>query len=106
MELASYVVAAVIAYLLGSIPTGYLAGRLRGVDIRQSGSGNIGATNVMRVLGKPAGIIVLIIDGLKGYAACAWVAEEVSDFRPKKRRFHSRISASRCCTCAAKTAAR
>ena len=84
MELASYLVAAVIAYLLGSIPTGYLAGRLRGVDIRQSGSGNIGATNVMRVLGKPAGIIVLIIDGLKGYAACAWVANLVLHWFPSR----------------------
>ena len=82
MEFAGYVVAAVIAYLLGSIPTGYLAGRLRGVDIRQSGSGNIGATNVMRVLGKPAGIIVLIIDGLKGYAACAWGADLVLRWFP------------------------
>ena len=75
MELASYAVAALIAYLLGSIPTGYLAGRMRGIDIRQTGSGNIGATNVFRVLGRTAGIVVLIIDGLKGYAACAWVAE-------------------------------
>ena len=46
-----YFIAAGTAYFLGSIPTGYLAGRLRGIDIRQSGSGNIGATNVMRVLG-------------------------------------------------------
>jgi acyl phosphate:glycerol-3-phosphate acyltransferase len=82
VEFAGYVVAALLAYLLGSIPTGYLAGRLRGVDIRQSGSGNIGATNVMRVLGKPAGIIVLIIDGLKGYAACAWVADLVLRWFP------------------------
>jgi len=84
VELASYLVAAVIAYLLGSIPTGYLAGRLRGIDIRQSGSGNIGATNVMRVLGKPAGIIVLVIDGLKGYAACAWVANLVLHWFPSR----------------------
>jgi acyl phosphate:glycerol-3-phosphate acyltransferase len=75
--LTCYVVAALIGYLLGSIPTGYLAGRLRGIDVRQSGSGNIGATNVFRVLGKPAGIIVLIIDGLKGYAACTWAADLV-----------------------------
>lgn len=72
MELATYAFAALIGYLMGSLPTGYLAGRLRGIDIRQVGSGNIGATNVFRVLGKPAGIIVLIIDGLKGYAAVAW----------------------------------
>ena len=77
MELVSYAVVAFVGYLLGSIPTGYLAGRLRGIDIRQSGSGNIGATNVFRVLGKPAGIVVLVIDGLKGYAACAWAADLV-----------------------------
>ncbi|HEV2668383.1 MAG TPA: glycerol-3-phosphate 1-O-acyltransferase PlsY [Blastocatellia bacterium] len=84
MALASYLVAAVIAYLLGSIPTGYLAGRLRGIDIREKGSGNIGATNVFRVLGKPAGIIVLIIDALKGYAACAWVANLVMNWFPAR----------------------
>jgi glycerol-3-phosphate acyltransferase PlsY len=82
VELVGYVVAALIAYLLGSIPTGYLAGKMRGIDIRQSGSGNIGATNVFRVLGKPAGIVVLILDGLKGYAACAWVADLVMRWFP------------------------
>ena len=82
MELGSYLVTAVIAYLLGSTPTGYLAGRLRGIDIRQVGSGNIGATNVFRVLGKTAGTIVLLIDGLKGYAACAWVADLILHWFP------------------------
>lgn len=88
MELASYAVAALIAYLIGSVPTGYLAGRLRGVDIRQSGSGNIGATNVFRVLGTPAGILVLVIDALKGYAACAWAADLVIHW------FHSQAGAA------------
>ena len=46
----------VAAYLLGSIPTGFLVGKSRGLDIRKLGSGNIGATNVFRSLGKPAGI--------------------------------------------------
>ena len=50
-----YIVMAVAAYLLGSIPTGYLVARARGIDIRTVGSGNIGATNVFRILGKPAG---------------------------------------------------
>jgi glycerol-3-phosphate acyltransferase PlsY len=59
------------AYLLGSIPTGFLVAKARGIDIRTVGSGNIGATNAMRVLGKPAGIAVLLMDALKGYAACA-----------------------------------
>ncbi len=61
------------AYLLGSIPTGYLVGRARGVDLRQAGSGNIGATNALRVLGKPAGIFVLIVDALKGVLAATVV---------------------------------
>jgi glycerol-3-phosphate acyltransferase PlsY len=62
--------AALAGYLAGSIPSGYLIGRARGIDIRQVGSGNIGATNVLRVLGKPAGILVLVLDALKGALAC------------------------------------
>ena len=66
-----YVICAiVIAYFLGSLPTGYLAGRARGIDIRKEGSGNIGATNVLRVLGPTLGILVLLIDLAKGVAAC------------------------------------
>ena len=65
------------AYLLGSIPTGYLVARARGIDIRTVGSGNIGAANVFRILGKPAGILVLVVDGLKGFAACAWLIDFV-----------------------------
>jgi len=61
------------AYLLGSIPTGFLVAKAKGIDIRTMGSGNIGATNAMRVLGKPAGIAVLLMDALKGYAACAFL---------------------------------
>jgi glycerol-3-phosphate acyltransferase PlsY len=58
-----------IAYLLGSIPFGYIVGRLKGVDVRQHGSGNIGATNVLRVVGKPWGIGVFVADAVKGFAA-------------------------------------
>jgi glycerol-3-phosphate acyltransferase PlsY len=65
----------VAAYLLGSIPTGFLVARAKGIDIRTVGSGNIGATNAFRVLGKPAGAFVLIIDGLKGYVAAAWMCD-------------------------------
>ena len=57
------------SYLLGSIPFGYLAGRLAGIDIRQAGSGNIGATNVVRVLGKGYGYPVFVLDFLKGFGA-------------------------------------
>lgn len=63
---APYLVTAAIGYLLGSIPTGYLVGRAKGLDLRTLGSGNIGATNALRVLGKPAGIFVLLMDALKG----------------------------------------
>jgi glycerol-3-phosphate acyltransferase PlsY len=61
---------ALAGYLLGSVPTGYLVAKARGVDIRQVGSGNIGATNALRVLGKPLGILVLLVDALKGALAC------------------------------------
>jgi glycerol-3-phosphate acyltransferase PlsY len=54
------------SYLLGSIPFGYLAGRLCGVDLRSQGSGNIGATNALRVLGKKWGYAVFLGDFLKG----------------------------------------
>jgi glycerol-3-phosphate acyltransferase PlsY len=57
------------SYLLGSIPFGYLAGRLGGIDIRQVGSGNIGATNVVRALGKAYGYPVFALDFLKGFTA-------------------------------------
>ena len=55
-----------IAYLIGSFPTGYIVGRMRGLDIRTVGSGNVGATNVTRVLGKKFGYPVFVVDFLKG----------------------------------------
>lgn len=57
---------ALLAYFIGATPFGFLAGRARGIDIRDHGSGNIGATNVMRTLGKPVGITVLVLDVFKG----------------------------------------
>lgn len=75
MEIVGYIALAIGAYLLGSIPTGYLVARAKGIDIRSVGSGNIGATNVFRILGKPAGVFVLVFDGLKGFAACAWFSD-------------------------------
>ncbi len=63
------------SYLVGSIPTAYLVGRwVRGIDIRQQGSGNVGATNVFRVVGKKWGVGVFLCDMLKGAAAVTWVA--------------------------------
>ncbi|MCM8780878.1 MAG: glycerol-3-phosphate 1-O-acyltransferase PlsY [Candidatus Omnitrophica bacterium] len=57
-----------ISYIIGSLPTAYIFGRLlRGIDIRKFGSGNVGATNALRVLGKRVGVTVLILDMLKGF---------------------------------------
>ncbi len=58
----------VAAYLIGSVPFGYIAGRLNGIDLREHGSRNIGATNAVRVLGKAWGIPVFVMDFLKGFA--------------------------------------
>ena len=57
----------VFAYLLGSVPTGYLLGAWMGVDVRTAGSGNIGATNVARTVGKRQGILTLVADAAKGF---------------------------------------
>lgn len=61
------VAAVVVAYLLGSIPFAYLAGRARGIDLRHHGSGNLGATNAVRVLGVTTGVVVYLLDTLKGF---------------------------------------
>jgi len=73
-----YILTALVAYLLGSIPTGFLVAKARGIDIRTVGSGNIGATNVFRFLGKPAGIFVLLADALKGWLAVKGIAPLVT----------------------------
>jgi glycerol-3-phosphate acyltransferase PlsY len=70
----AYIIVAVAAYLLGSIPTGYLVAKAKGIDIQKAGSGNIGATNAMRVLGKPAGIFVMVVDALKGFVAVVLIS--------------------------------
>lgn len=67
----SWIALLLAAYLLGSVPFGYIVGRVRGIDVRQHGSGNVGASNVMRLLGVPAGILVLLLDALKGYMGVA-----------------------------------
>jgi len=65
-----------MSYLVGSIPTAYILGRLiKRVDIRQQGSGNVGATNAFRVLGKTAGGVVLIVDVMKGAVAPSVLAD-------------------------------
>jgi len=66
MIMTSELLLIIAAYLLGSIPTGLLLAKAAGVDIRNSGSGNIGATNVYRTLGRTVGILTLVGDCLKG----------------------------------------
>lgn len=69
----------IISYLLGSVPFAYIFGRLlKGVDIRQHGSGNVGATNAFRVLGKGPAVLVLLLDILKGFIALVFVGDLVA----------------------------
>ena len=65
----AFAVVVIGSYLLGSIPFGYVAGRIAGIDIRNYGSGNVGATNVIRTLGKSYGYPVFAADFLKGFGA-------------------------------------
>jgi acyl phosphate:glycerol-3-phosphate acyltransferase len=84
VPIVGYILTLLVAYLLGSIPTGFLVAKARGVDIRTVGSGNIGATNVFRILGKAAGLFVLLADAAKGWLAvfvvarliCGWLYPE------------------------------
>src|SRR5438270_1582919 len=68
---------------MGSIPFGYVAGKIRGIDIRKIGSGNIGATNVVRVLGKRYGYSVFVLDFLKGFGAVKISMSIATDARPE-----------------------
>lgn len=63
----SYFFGIIISYLVGSIPFGYVIAMTKGIDIRKEGSGNIGATNVGRVLGRKYGLIIFVLDLLKGF---------------------------------------
>ena len=78
-----YLIIVAAAYLIGSLPSGYLAGKSKGIDIRTVGSGNIGATNTFRVLGKKLGAFVLLVDLLKGYCACGLLAPMLALWIPE-----------------------
>lgn len=76
LEIAAFVAALLLAYLAGSIPFGLVVGKLfYNLDVREHGSGNVGTTNVVRVLGKKAGAMVLVCDMLKGYVPAAIAAQ-------------------------------
>jgi glycerol-3-phosphate acyltransferase PlsY len=66
----NYLLATLLGFMLGSPPCGFLVAKVLGMDIRQHGSGNIGATNVFRQLGWKWGVLVLLLDGFKGWLAC------------------------------------
>jgi glycerol-3-phosphate acyltransferase PlsY len=75
-----------VSYLVGSLPTGYIFGRLiKGIDIREFGSGNIGATNTIRVVGRTPGLIVLAIDVFKGFLCVTYIAGFFMRFSPVAR---------------------
>jgi glycerol-3-phosphate acyltransferase PlsY len=65
------------AYVIGSFPTAYLVGKANGVDLRTVGSGNLGATNVFRTLGWKWGLLVYVVDGLKGALPVLWLPSAI-----------------------------
>ncbi len=69
----TYIFSIILSYLIGSIPFGYLIAVTKGIDIRTEGSGNIGATNVSRVLGRKYGLIIFALDMFKGFVAVYFV---------------------------------
>jgi glycerol-3-phosphate acyltransferase PlsY len=75
MDITGYIITAIVGYLLGSIPTGYLVAKARGIDILTVGSKSMGATNVFRTLGRGPGIFVLFVDAAKGFIAAFCASE-------------------------------
>ena len=76
------IIGVIIAYLAGSIPSAYIAGKVRGVDLRKHGSGNLGATNVVRVLGPKIGAAVFAADLLKGFLPVYFLPIYAETLRP------------------------
>jgi glycerol-3-phosphate acyltransferase PlsY len=79
----SPIVGVLVSYLAGSIPSAYLAGKFRGVDLRKHGSGNLGATNVVRVLGPRIGAVVFLADLLKGFLPVYFLPGYMETLRPE-----------------------
>src|SRR3989338_8540646 len=81
-----FTISSVLAFFLGSIPTAYLAGRIfKGIDIRQHGSGNVGATNALRVMGKKIGALVFFIDFIKGFLPVFLLSKFTTGLTPDPR---------------------
>jgi glycerol-3-phosphate acyltransferase PlsY len=81
--LLSPIVGVILSYLAGSFPSAYIAGKLRGVDLRKHGSGNLGATNVVRVLGPKIGAVVFLADLMKGFLPVYFLPRYTETLRPE-----------------------
>jgi glycerol-3-phosphate acyltransferase PlsY len=92
MVAGAYIFVIVISYLLGATPSGYLVGMACGIDVRTAGSGNIGATNVLRVLGRNAGATVLAADAFKGFVAARWVPDLALHLFPSTGTTHEHLA--------------
>jgi len=92
--------AIIISYLIGSIPTAYIFGwLLKGIDIRKVGSGNVGATNALRALGRGPGITVLILDIAKGFIVALLLGNYFSEKITLMQAQNLRIIMGLCCIC-------
>lgn len=96
----AYVLTALVAYLMGSIPFGLIISLYRGIDIRKAGSGNIGATNVFRSVGKRWGVLTFILDAMKGFVPTYILPCIVNDLCPAMTHSHCGALALTC-ACAA-----
>jgi glycerol-3-phosphate acyltransferase PlsY len=81
--LLSPIIGILLSYLAGSFPSAYIAGKLRGVDLRKHGSGNLGATNVVRVLGPKIGAVVFLADVMKGFLPVYFLPRYTETLRPE-----------------------
>lgn len=81
MSIAFSTLALIVAFLIGSLPTAFILGRIKGVDIRLHGSGNVGATNAFRVLGKQWGFLCLLVDICKGFVPTYFIPYEFFGFQ-------------------------
>ena len=99
MEVLAWLLAGLAGYLPGSVPAGFIAGRMKGIDLREVGSGNIGATNALRNLGTGIGIAVLIFDALKGLFALPVFPRAIDGFVPRGERTGAGVAWPRggCC---------